>query len=132
MSRFAEAIVLAKDAEEVMGPLTRPDDNREWHQCFTGVDNGMFDGSRMPSQECYAWVIQFIRLNWRGLLAHLESLPWPDPHSVQILVRDEEDSCFGPWMIYNGKLVEVPLPHTKREPYEGNSVTGVLTRTDQP
>ncbi|MGW2815726.1 hypothetical protein [Streptomyces sp. NPDC001415] len=132
MSRFAEVIVLARNAEEIMEPLTQPDDNREWHQCFTRVDDGMFYGSRMPSQECYAWVIQFIRLNWRGLLAHLESLPWPDPHSVQILVRDEEDSCFGLWMIYNGKLVEVPLPHTKREPYEGNSVTGVLTRTDQP
>ncbi|MFI6475278.1 hypothetical protein ACIBL5_34075 [Streptomyces sp. NPDC050516] len=123
---------MAKDAEEVMGSLTRPDDNREWHQCFTRVDDGMFDGNRMLSQECYAWGIQFIRLNWRGLLAHLESLPWPDPHSVQVLVRDEEDSCFGLWMIYNGRLVEVPLPHTKREPFQGNSVTGVLTRTDQP
>lgn len=132
MSRFAEVIVLARNAEEIMEPLTQSDDNREWHQCFTRVDDGMFYGSRMPSHECYAWVIQFIRLNWRGLLAHLESLPWPDPHSVQVLVRDEEDSCFGLWMIYNGKLVEVPLPHTKREPFEGNSVTGVLTRTDQP
>jgi hypothetical protein len=132
MSRFAEVIVLARNAEEIMGPLTQPDDNREWHQCFTRVDDGMFDGSRMPSQECYTWVIQFIRLNWRGLLAHLESLPWPAPYSVQVLVRDEEDSCFGLWMIYNGKLIEVPLPHTKREPYEENSVTGVLTRTDQP
>ncbi|WP_226599459.1 hypothetical protein [Streptomyces violascens] len=78
------------------------------------------------------WVVQFIRLNWGGLLTHLESLPWPAPGSVQVLVRDEEDSCFGLWMIYDGKLAEVPLPHTKREPFEGNSVTGVLSRTDQP
>ncbi|MFF4189314.1 hypothetical protein ACFYZ9_39615 [Streptomyces sp. NPDC001691] len=131
MSRFAEVIVLARNAEEIMEPLTRPDDDREWHQCFTRVDDGVFAGDRMPSRECYMWVIQFIRLNWHGLLSHLESLPWPDPHSVQVLVRDEDDSCFGLWMIYNGKLVEVPLPRTKREPFEGNSVTGVLTRTDQ-
>lgn len=131
MSRFAEVIVLARGAEEVMEPLTRPDENREWHQCFARVDDGMFSGSGMPSDECYAWVIQFTRLNWHGLLTHLESLPWPDPQSVQVLVRDEDDACFGLWMIYDGSLVEVPLPHTRREPYE-NSVTGYLSRTDEP
>lgn len=113
-----------------MEPLTRPDESREWHQCFTRVDDGVFDGSRMPSEECYVWVIQFIRHNWRGLLGHLESLAWPDPHSVQVLVRDEEDDCFGLWMIHDGRLVEVPLPRTEREPFSA-SVTGVLSRTDR-
>lgn len=113
-----------------MEPLTRPDEARDWHQCFTHVDDGMFYGSRMPSEECYAWVIQFIRHNWRGLLGHLESLAWPDPHSVQVLVRDEDDDCFGLWMIYDGKLVEVSLPRTEREPFS-SSVTGVLSRTDR-
>ncbi|WNO74860.1 hypothetical protein [Streptomyces sp. AM8-1-1] len=131
MSRFAEVIVLARSAEEVMEPLTRPDENREWHQCFTRVDDGMFEGSHMPRDHCYTWVIQFVRLNWHGLLAHLESLPWPNPHSVQVLVRDEDDDCFGLWMIHDGKLAEVPLPHTAREPF-GYSVTGVLSRIDRP
>lgn len=131
MSRFAEVIVLARDAEKVMEPLTRPDLEREWHQCFTRIDDSLFSGAGTGSQECYAWVIQFIRLNWRGLLAHLESLPWPDPHSVQVLVHDEEDDCFGLWMIYDGKLTEVTLPHTSRHLAPDISVTGTLSRTDR-
>jgi hypothetical protein len=131
MSRFAEVIVLARDAEAVMEPLTRPDDNREWHQCFTRVDDGVFSGVGPGSAECYMWVIQFYRHNWRNLLSHLESLPWRDPHSVQVLVHDEEDACFGLWMIYDGRLTEVPLPRTERKSFPEASVTGVLSRTDR-
>ncbi|MGW8784424.1 hypothetical protein ACWGNM_41055 [Streptomyces sp. NPDC055796] len=131
MSRYAEVIVLARRAEEVMEPLTRPDEDREWHQCFTRVDDYVFAGATGRSEECYAWVIQFIRHNWTGLLAHLESLPWPDPWSVQVMVRDEDDDCFGLWMLYDGKLAEVPLPRTRRDPFSA-SVSGVLTRTDRP
>ncbi|MFI5752177.1 hypothetical protein ACIBBE_41385 [Streptomyces sp. NPDC051644] len=131
MSRFAEVMVLARDAEEVMEPLTRPDPDREWHQCFTRVDDSVFAGTGTGSWECYMWVIQFIRHNWRGLLAHLEALPWPDPHSVQVLVHDEEDDCFGLWMIYDGKLTEVPLPRTTRHLDPKVSVTGMLNRTDR-
>ncbi|MFE2958616.1 hypothetical protein [Nocardia tengchongensis] len=129
MSRFAEVIVLARDAEQVMHHLTVRDDEREWHQCFTPVGDAMFEGTNRATDECYAWVIQFRRHNWTGLLAHLESLHWPDPHSVQVLVHDEEDSCFGLWMIYDGKLTEVPLPRTRRMEFR-SSVTGVLLRTD--
>jgi hypothetical protein len=131
MSRYAEVVVLARNAEKVMEPLTRPDENREWHQCFTRVDDHVFAGLRTPSDECYAWVIQFTRLNWHGVLPYLESLPWSEPQSVQVLVRDEDDDCFGLWMLYDGALTEVPLPHSSREPYE-NSVTGSLRRTDRP
>ncbi|MEJ8640208.1 hypothetical protein [Streptomyces sp. MS2.AVA.5] len=113
-----------------MDPLTLPDDSREWHQCFTRIDAGMFEGSRGPTDECYAWVIQFIRRNWTGLLTHLESLPWPNPHSVQVLTRDEDDDCFGLWMMYDGRLTEVPLPRTTREPFS-DTILGVLTRTDR-
>lgn len=131
MSRFAEVIVLARDAEQVMQPLTRPDPGREWHQCFTRVDDSIFAGTSTGSPECYAWVIQFYRHNWLGLLGHLESLPWPDPHSVQILVHDEEDDCFGLWMLYDGVLNEVPLPRTTRHLAPDISVTGTLDRTDR-
>lgn len=131
MSRFADVIVLARDAEEVMEPLTRSDPEREWYQCFTRVDDSVFSGANDGSEECYAWVIQFFRLNWRGLLTYLESLPWPDPRSVQVLVRDEEDDCFGLWMLYDGELTEVPLPRTSRHLAPGNSVTGTLRRTDR-
>jgi hypothetical protein len=131
MSRFADVVVLARDAEEVMEPLTRPDPEREWYQCFTRVDDSVFAGTNDGSQECYAWVIQFFRLNWRGLLTYLESLPWPDPHSVQVLVRDEEDDCFGLWMLDDGELTEVHLPRTIRHPAPDSSVTGTLRRTDR-
>ncbi|MER6021102.1 hypothetical protein [Streptomyces anulatus] len=131
MSRYAEVIILARDAEEVMEPLTRPAPGREWHQCFTRVDDSVFAGTGPGSQECYTWVVQFTRHNWHGLLAHLESLPWPDPYSVQVLVRDEEDDCFGLWMLYDGKLTEVPLPRTSRRLAPDISVTGTLSRTDQ-
>ncbi|MFH9606461.1 hypothetical protein [Streptomyces sp. NPDC017448] len=131
MSRFTEVIVVARGAEEVMEPLTRPDGNREWHQCFNRVDDGMFHGSGSSSEECYVWIVQFIRRNWTGLMAHLESLPWPDPWSVQVLIRDEDDDCFGMWMLHDGRLVEVPIPRTEREPFS-DTVVGVLSRTDRP
>lgn len=114
-----------------MAPLTQPDPEREWSQAFTPVDDAVFAGRRGGSSECYAWVAQFYRLDWKDLLPYLESLPWPDPTSVQVLVRDEEDDCFGLWMLYDGELTEVPLPRTRRNPLPGDSVTGVLTRTDR-
>ncbi|MFI9106552.1 hypothetical protein ACIGXA_39255 [Streptomyces fildesensis] len=33
---------------------------------------------------------------------------------MQVLIHDEEDDCFGLWMIHDGALVEVPLPRTQR------------------
>ncbi|MFB8270110.1 hypothetical protein ACFC96_26380 [Streptomyces sp. NPDC055955] len=119
MSRYAGVVVIARDAQEVMAPLTRPDDGREWHQCFTRVEVGMSD----------AWTVEFIRRNWDGLLAHLEALPWPRPETVQVLIGGEDDDCFGLWMMYGGRLIEVPLPHTLRH-QGGFDVTGRLTRTD--
>ncbi|MDX6352945.1 MAG: hypothetical protein QOF84_7735 [Streptomyces sp.] len=120
MSRNAEVIVIAPYADEVMEPLTRPDENREWHHCFVQIGGSWVD----------MWAVEFTRRNWHGLLAHLESLPWPHPHSVQVLVHDEEDDCFGLWMMYDNRLVEVPLPRTEREFHPDSSVTGILTRSD--
>ncbi|MFD8073388.1 hypothetical protein ACFV3E_12125 [Streptomyces sp. NPDC059718] len=122
MSRFAQVIVIAKDAHEVMEPLTRPDEGREWHQCFESIGGSWFD----------AWAVEIMRLNWHGLLAYLESLPWPDPYSVQVLIQDEEDDCFGLWTLCEGRLVEVSLPNTDRYLVPGHTVTGVFTRTDRP
>ncbi|MEU1478263.1 hypothetical protein ACFYZ8_36015 [Streptomyces sp. NPDC001668] len=130
MSRFAEVIVLASGAREIMEPLTQPDDSREWGGQFSDIGHGMFGG----------WAIEFVRRSrWTGLLKHLESLPWPSPHSVQVLIHDEEDDCFGLWMMHEGRLVEVPLPHTRRyfwpDHYTGEvdpDSPGILIRTDRP
>jgi hypothetical protein len=79
-----------------------------------------------------------VRIRTRsGLLKHLESLPWPRPESVQVLLHDEEDDCFGLWMIHDGRLVEIPLPRTQRfhdpaPPHqEYPPHPGYLWRTDQ-
>ncbi|WP_234535458.1 hypothetical protein [Streptomyces shenzhenensis] len=129
MSRFAEVIVLASSAEEVMEPLTQPDPARKWHGQFADIGHGMFGG----------WAIEFTRRsNWVGLLEDLESQPWPSPHSVQVLIHDEEDDCFGLWMMHDGRLVEVPLPRTSRyfwrNHYTGEvdpDCPGILMRTDK-
>lgn len=130
MSRFAEVIVIAQEAEEVMRPLTLPDRERAWHECFQPITQRQFEGSEHGSESCFMWVAQFQRLTWLGLLPHLESLRWPRPHSVQVLIHDEEDDCFGLWMIYDDRLTEVPLPRTTRSPFPGESVTGLLLRSD--
>ncbi|MFE6868995.1 hypothetical protein ACFVFS_20875 [Kitasatospora sp. NPDC057692] len=129
MSRFAEVIVIARDAEEVMAPLTIPDNSRSWPNRFTRIDEGFFEDGEGGADSCFTWVIQFQRATWAGLIPDLESLEWPDPFSVQVLIRDEEDDCFGLWMLYDGKLVEVALPRTERFPFK-SSVTGVLKRQD--
>jgi len=116
---------------EVMAHLTVPDPEREWHQCFTPVDDSVFEGSFKGSSDCYMWVIQFYRPNWRGLLTHLEGLAWPDPYSVQILIRDEEDDLFGLWMMMNGRLTEVQLARTRRSSVPTLITGGVLYRVDR-
>jgi hypothetical protein len=104
MSRIAQVIVLAPYADDVMEPLTRPDDSRSWRGHFERLD--MFvDG----------WVTEFNRVRPRsGLLRHLESLAWPQPASVQVLIHDEEDDCFGLWMMRDGVLAELPVPGHRR------------------
>ncbi|MFE2721809.1 hypothetical protein [Kitasatospora sp. NPDC059327] len=123
---MAQVIVLATYADEVMEPLTRPDESRAWRGEFTPLD--LFVGG---------WVIEFERMRPRsGLLEHLASLPWPNPAQVQVLIHDEEDDCFGLWMIHDGTLVEVPLPRTQRyhgpapAPHEFPPSPGYLWRTD--
>ncbi|WP_381802449.1 hypothetical protein [Streptomyces niveus] len=129
MSRIAEVIVLAQDADEVMEPLTRRDVTRTW--------NGAFFEMRPGGNWGFGWGAEFVRMSSRsGLLKHLESLPWPRPETVQVLIHDEEDDCFGLWMIHDGKLVEIPLPRTRRAYWSGlhdeefPPDPGVLSRTD--
>ncbi|WP_431951339.1 hypothetical protein [Nocardia lijiangensis] len=109
MSRFAEVIVLALDAHDVMDPLTREDESRSWRGRFVPIE------SQWAGSFGIGWATEFERMRPRtGLFAHLESLPWPRPESVQVLIHDEEDDCFGLWMLEEGKLVEVALPRARR------------------
>ncbi|WP_405575383.1 hypothetical protein OG317_36055 [Streptomyces sp. NBC_01167] len=127
MSRIAQVIVLAPYADEVMDPLTRPDPSRTWQGHFTPLDTFVGGG----------WMIEFHRMRPReGLLRHLESLAWPNPGSVQVLIHDDEDDCFGLWMMQAGVLSEVPLPgHRRLHPpapatHEYPPDPGLLWRTE--
>ncbi|MEU5233726.1 hypothetical protein AB0G82_31285 [Streptomyces anulatus] len=85
---MAQVIVLARYEDEVMEPLTRPDEARSWHGCF--VQLPWFVGG---------WHIEFERWNGRrGVLEDLESLPWNEPACVQVMLHDEDDDLFGLWM----------------------------------
>lgn len=90
MSRNAEVIVLALDADEVMEPLTRDDPARSWGGRFVPIH------SQWGASFGAGWAVEFARMRPRtGLLAHLESLPWRRPESVQVLIHDQHDDCFG-------------------------------------
>ncbi|GAB4102980.1 hypothetical protein GCM10028790_19990 [Micromonospora taraxaci] len=132
MSRIAEVVVLAADAHEVMAPLTQDNDGtRPWHNIFVPIE------SQWAGTFGRGWAAEFThRRHWAKLLEYLEAVPWPRPETVQVLIHDEEDDCFGLWMLYDGKLLEVPLPCTERyiEPSSGteDDSTGIsyLLRTD--
>jgi hypothetical protein len=132
VSRIAEVVVLAADAHEVMAPLTKDNDGtRPWNNIFVPIE------SQWPGTFGRGWAAEFTRRHhWAELLEYLQALPWPRPESLQVLIHDEEDDCFGLWMLYGGRLVEVPLPRTERyvahDPWTGESSTEIsyLYRTD--
>lgn len=130
MSRVTDVIVCATIEEPAMEPLTRRDVSRDWHGAFaliTGPDADRYWVQAGKGPGCDVWVGTFNHLNRPALLADLERLPWSCPHAVQVLLREEEDDCFGLWTFIDGRLREVPLPLTRRDPR-----TGMLTRTDCP
>lgn len=132
MTRYAEVVVLALNADDVMAPLTRGDEGRSWRGHFVPIE------SQWAGSFGVGWAIEFDRMRPRaGLLRDLESLPWPHPETVQVLIHDQDDDCFGLWMIHDGRLVEVPLPRTRRfhQPAPPTNEfppdPGMLLRTDR-
>ncbi len=101
--------MLARWSDEVMEPLTQDDPERTWRGRFVPIA-GQWGYE-------FGWALEFEKLRGRqGLLKHLESLPWPHPHTVQVLLRDQDDDCFGLWMFQEGRLVEVAIPRTRIPP----------------
>jgi hypothetical protein len=78
------------------------------------------------------WISQSNHLARDLMLDELASLPWPDPYSVQVLVQQEEDDCFGLWMLYDGKFEEVQIPRTTRHFDLGLDKIDALERVDNP
>ncbi len=50
--------------------------------------------------------------------------------TVQVLLRDQDDDCFGLWMFQEDRLVEVTIPRTERfhQPAPPNEGTSDPTR----
>jgi hypothetical protein len=134
VSRLTDVVVIgAWQDVPMMEPFTHgeEDDDREWSGKFGhigGREADRFWSTGKGSPEGI-WVATFNHLNRSALLADLERLPWSAPYTVQVLIRDEEDDCFGLWMIFDGELREVPIPRTERR---GSVIPGVLSRTDRP
>ena len=136
MSRDTRVIVNAEFAERVMAPLTAADPERAWRRPLHPVTVPHFRGGSAAAGTraddfCSTWVGEFNHLDRTALLSTLEALPWPCPHSVQVLIQGEEDNCFALWMLYDGRLQPIELPRTERRDVEHNP-DGILYRTDCP
>lgn len=126
-------VIAAWQDVSTMEPFTHwaEDDDRGWSGGFGHVGGREADrfwstGKGSPEG---IWVATFDHLNRPALLADLGRLPRSTPYTVQVLIRDEEDDCFGLWMIFDGELREVPIPRTERR---GGATSGILSRTDRP
>lgn len=134
MSRDTRVIVNAEFAERVMAPLMVPDPERAWSRPLHPVTVPQFRRGSVAAGEgardfCGTWIGEFNHLDRAAFLAALEELPWPCPHSVQVLIQGEEDNCFGLWMMYDGRLRPIDLPRTERREAI-HDAEGILYRTD--
>ena len=71
-------------------------------------------GPKAPESVIYA--AAFADFDRQPLLDALEALPWEDQLSVQVLIRSQEDDCWGLWMFVDGRLQELQLPNAVRVP----------------
>ena len=125
MSRITEVIIVAPYERVAMEPLTRLDESRAWYGYFNLIDRSLWETSGKASP-CRVWVGAFNHLERSALLTDLAALPWHNPQEVQVLIHDEEDSCFGMWMIVGGDLIEVQLPMRVRSRSAGVVDYGIL------
>ncbi|MET7585101.1 hypothetical protein AB0J30_37225 [Streptomyces microflavus] len=84
-------------------------------------------GRHPRGAECHVLAGTFNHLNTGKLRSTLQQLPWKCPHSVQLLLHNENDALFGMWILLDGHWLEVPIPRTTRRPADGH-----LHRTDCP
>ncbi|MET7584237.1 hypothetical protein [Streptomyces microflavus] len=84
-------------------------------------------GGTPRGSECHVLAGTFNHLNTGQLRSTLQQLPWKCPHSVQLLLHNENDALFGMWILLDGHWLEVPIPRTTRR-----STDGHLHRTDCP
>ncbi len=74
--------------------------------------------------ECHVWVGAFNHFNRKAFLDDLQELPWEGPGGIQVLIKGQEDDCWGLWMFTSGRLQEVPLPGVIRHGGESETLEG--------
>ena len=96
-----------------MAPLLEQNSDREWHgrlNLITGPEAEGFWAGDGQVPLASVWVGAFNCLNVGALLADLAKLEWRSPLGVQVLIRAEEDDCWGLWMIVGDRFEEVAFP----------------------
>lgn len=56
------------------------------------LPRGWYGGSKML--ECDIYIAAFNYMDVAGWIAHLRSLPWPQPNQVQLFLREQDDDIF--------------------------------------
>jgi hypothetical protein len=125
MSNVTNVLILTLGDDEAVAPLTERRDGAAWTGYFGDLSSqpaAEFWGHDGKLPECSVWGGAFNHLNRPALLQELQELPWQNRDSVQVLIRGQDDDCWGMWMFVNGRLAEVNLPGATRLPLQASSM----------
>jgi hypothetical protein len=129
MSNVTNVIVMASVFDvPTLAPLTKRDPARLWRgQLATITDDDMnlsddFWVQDGKGPECHVWVGAFNHFHRRAFLDDLAQLAFKEPESLQVLIKAQEDDCFGLWMMAGRNLCEVPLPGWTRHPLQAETL----------
>ncbi len=120
MSHVTTVLVLTRSGEKSMQRFMDPNVQVPWMRTtrfvsLTGESVAPhWIGPKGPGSAIYA--AAFDNFDRQPLLDALEALPWRDQLSVQVLIRSEDDDCWGLWMFLDGRLQEIQLPGAARVP----------------
>jgi hypothetical protein len=138
VSPVTTVLVLTRTGERAMQRFMDPTNQVPWMRSTRFVslsDDSVaphWIGSKPPTAVIYA--AAFADFDRQPMLDALEALPWEDQPSVQVLIRTDEDDCWGLWMFVDGRLSELQLPGTVRVPATeyGQAWTRHLVRRPPP
>src|SRR4051812_45829822 len=115
VSMVTNVLVLTLFPETVMERLTRGETGVAWYDGdgarFVNLAGGdlarAWVGPKGP--ECAVYGAAFNHFDRASLLATLETADWNDRAAVQLLIRHQDDDCWGLWMFQGSRLREVEL-----------------------
>jgi hypothetical protein len=134
MSNVTHVLILTLGDGEAMAALTERREGAAWRGYFGDLSQkpaAEFWGHDGKWPECWVWAGAFNHLNRPALLQELQEVPWQNRKSVQVLIRGQDDDCWGMWMFVEGSelrpeegggLIEVNLPGATRLPLQASSM----------